>query len=701
MDPLAKRFDIRDYACAFRKRKWLILGIILCSLFVGFALTRVAEPLYRAESVVLVKSQPRGFFMITGENPRWPEMAALETETLRARTMSLAQAAAQRYQHETASVDPVDLIAQRVHQSLSAESRQPNIIHLYATASDPDTAVRYANSAADAFVDTDRSSRQSEVAAAREFIEEQLEQAEAALRRVEQDIAEYQQEHGIIHPERDTTDAVQMLAQYRAWRAEAEADRSTAEATMKSLAARLSSETRIEAVTKPVQSPVLVELDRRLGEKEAELAQARARYTEDHPLLQELGAEVAELRAERDRRENDSVLRTEYVDNPMYTVLRGEAADWEAKAAGLRQRVEVLDRILNEHISTLKDLPAKQAHMQKLLADREIARESYRALLQRLTEVSINQAMKQPKVEVLDKAVAAVKVAPQTSKTMVFALLIGLLSSLGLALVLELSDTTIHSPEDLQGDLALPFLGMVPFMDDRRDDHLVTAKAPKSPPAEAYRTLRSNINFSLLDEPAKTILVTSAGAGEGKTMTVANLGVVMAQAGQSVLLIDSDMRRPELHRYLENDSAPGLTNALAGDASVAEIIHDTSVPNLRLVPSGPLPPNPAELLGSEKMDELLEKLRERADVCILDSPPVLALTDGMILASKADQTILVAESGRVTKDAFREMKRLIENARGTILGVVINKMRPSSGDYYYYYYYYDYLQEEGDNEGKS
>jgi succinoglycan biosynthesis transport protein ExoP len=683
MDQVPKRFDINDYASAFRKRKWLIVGVSLCALFIGFGLTRVAEPMFRAESIVLVKSEARPALLLNGQQTRLHDPVALETETLRAQTMQLAQAAAQQYITLVGTAEPQDIIANRLHQSLSAIAQEPNIIHLQATANDPDVAVRFAKAAADAFQDTHEGrSLKGQV-----LIAQQVTGARDALRELEDDLAEFQQAHGIINLEADTSDAVKTLTQYRTWLAEAEADRSAAEASAQNMVRRLGSEQPLEELTKAVPSPALLEIDRLLGEKEAALTEARARYTDEYWVVEDIVAEVAELRAERDRRKDERVLATEHVGNPLYASLRGQAADLDAEAAGLKRRADVVNGILRDHVAGIRELPKAQAELQRRIAERDIARDAFRTLLERQTEVLIEDAVEENKVEVLDYAAGAVQIAPQTTRTMIFALVVGLLASLGLALVLELTDVTIHSPEDLQGDLQLPFLGMVPVVDDRADDHLVTAKAPKSPPAEAYRTLRSNINFSLLDQPAKTFLITSAGAGEGKSMTAANLAVAMAQAGRSVIIVDSDMRRPELHQFYETPGSPGLTDLLTGEASLSDVLHETGIPNLRLIPSGAPPPNPAELLSSDRMGEVLKELERESDVCILDSPPVLAVTDAMVLSARVDQTVLVAESGRVTKDAFREMKRLIQTARGNILGVVINKMRPKSSDYYYYYYY--------------
>ena len=187
--------------------------------------------------------------------------------------------------------------------------------------------------------------------------------------------------------------------------------------------------------------------------------------------------------------------------------------------------------------------------------------------------------------------------------------------------------------------------------------------------------------------------MTSAGAGEGKSATAANLAVVFAQAGQSVLLVDTDLRRPSLHRLFHCESTRGLTNILVGESTIDDVVQDTHVEGLRLVASGPLPPNPAEMLDSAAMQRLIDELANHADVVIFDSPPAIVLTDAVILSSKIDRTILVAEAGQVTREAFGEAIRLITNARGNILGVILNKLRLSASDYYYYYYYYDYSRE--------
>jgi len=311
-----------------------------------------------------------------------------------------------------------------------------------------------------------------------------------------------------------------------------------------------------------------------------------------------------------------------------------------------------------------------------------------------LEQSKLREAIKGGGALVIDRAVEPEEIKPNPGRVMLFAFALGLFCGLMFALLLEALDDTFHGPEDLTHYTDIPFLGMVPMLETPPDE-LVTITAPKSPPAEAYRALRSNISFAQVDTPGHTFLITSAGAGEGKSLTVANLAVVFAQAGQRVLLIDSDLRRPALQRLLHIDRASGLTNALIGESSLEDVIVEIQqVPGLYVVPTGPLPPNPADLLDSERMTEIIREATQFADIVFLDSPPAIVLTDAVLLSSKVDQTLLVAECDHVSRTAFMELIRLIRHARGNILGAILNKLRLSTSDYYYYYYYYyDYARE--------
>jgi protein-tyrosine kinase len=219
---------------------------------------------------------------------------------------------------------------------------------------------------------------------------------------------------------------------------------------------------------------------------------------------------------------------------------------------------------------------------------------------------------------------------------------------------------------------------------------LIAETDPRSTASEAYRTLRTNIRFAGLDQSCRSILVTSATAGEGKTTTAANLGVVIAQAGSRVCLVDSDLRRPSLHRIfgLENDT--GLTTALLQDVPFAEVARPTRIANLVALTSGPLPPNPAEMVGSKRMHDLVKGAASDFDVVLCDSPPVLAVSDPVVLATQCDGVLFVVRVGATGHDVIRRAAEQIEAVKGKILGVLLNSVNPAAHGYRYHYYYESY-----------
>ncbi len=204
-----------------------------------------------------------------------------------------------------------------------------------------------------------------------------------------------------------------------------------------------------------------------------------------------------------------------------------------------------------------------------------------------------------------------------------------------------------------------------------------------SPVCEAYRTLRTNIQFSSLDKAVTTLLGTSTSPDEGKSTIMANLAVIFAQNGNKVVLVDCDLRRPRLHELFGVSNAVGLTSAIIEETQSRLPVHDTAIPNLRLLPSGPLPPNPSEMLGSKRMEKLIGTLKAEADYVLFDCPPILAVTDAAVLARKVDGVLLVFSSGRTKRDHASRAKLLLEKVNANILGVVLNNVKLDSSQYRY------------------
>lgn len=215
--------------------------------------------------------------------------------------------------------------------------------------------------------------------------------------------------------------------------------------------------------------------------------------------------------------------------------------------------------------------------------------------------------------------------------------------------------------------------------------NLITMVDPKSPISEQYRTIRTNIHYSTVDKNVRTLMVTSSGPGEGKSTTVANLAVTFAQQGKKVLLVDADMRKPTVHYTFNQTNTFGMTSVLTKQVSLEEAISETSVENLSVLTSGPIPPNPSELLSSKSMEQIFQSSEELFDIILFDTPPLLAVTDAQILANRCDGTVLVVYSGKTEKDQLLKAKELLDSAQSNLLGVVVNNKKIQDTNYYYYY----------------
>lgn len=281
-------------------------------------------------------------------------------------------------------------------------------------------------------------------------------------------------------------------------------------------------------------------------------------------------------------------------------------------------------------------------------------------------------------------------VGPDWTMQVLLASAIGMMLALGAAFLIEYLDDTIKDPEDVDKTMGLTTLaGISRIPGKSMGEKLITVEHPKAPISEAYRVLRTNLQFSSLDTPLRTLLVTSPNPVEGKSTTAANLAVVISQAGKSVILVDSDLRRPVLHRIFGLSNEQGLTDVLLDHSqSLDGRVQETGVENLRLVTTGPLPPNPSELLGSQRMGGLIERLKEEADVVIFDSPPALAVTDASVLGTQTDGVLLIADVGQTRRKLATQAVERFQQVGANLLGVVLNRLKPGRGGYYYYYYYY-------------
>lgn len=355
---------------------------------------------------------------------------------------------------------------------------------------------------------------------------------------------------------------------------------------------------------------------------------------------------------------------------------------------------------VNKKIEDEKDMKVfgggKGVRYNVLKSDVETNRQIYDSLLQRMRETQVTGELKTTNIRVVDRATIPEKpVKPKKKLNFLIALLVGLFGGGGLAFLIESLDQSVKNPEDLKNRVKLPCLATIAIPQEDEDKSVkaefITQLKPRSTISESYRGLRTSIIFTAVEHKRKTIMLTSSGPQEGKTTTAINLAIAMAQSGEKTILVDADLRKPRVEEAFGLKMEHGLTDILAGTEKMTADVHKTEINNLDIITCGSIPPNPSELLGSKKMEEFLAELEKKYDRIIIDTPPVLAVTDAVVLAGKVDGVIIVVKAGETHRNAIQKAKELIESVKvSNLIGAILNMVEShkTSGYYYYYRQYY-------------
>ncbi len=418
-------------------------------------------------------------------------------------------------------------------------------------------------------------------------------------------------------------------------------------------------------------------------------------------------AQMEPLQAEVTQLQKEIALLTPAVNN-----------DRKAKIAELQARLDQIAPLLNLYQQIYSNLvvlgnPGANVSNDSPLVTRlqstlDLYQKIYLNLINSRESIRLARLQNTPNVVQIEAAaVPTSPIRPQPMQNAMLAGAVGLMLAAGAVFLVEYLDDTLKTPEDAERLLGLPLIGYVAEMQSKgkSDAEVYVSRQPRSPVSESFRSLRTNLEFSSVDKPLRTILVTGAEAGDGKTTIAANLAAIFAQGGKRVLLLDADLRRPRLHRFLGIQNRLGLTDLFRDGLGVEAVTYqwsDANSKSLSVITSGSLPPNPAELLGSRKMDSILSELTSRSDVVIIDSPPSI-VADAQLLAAKVDCVLLVVQPGKTHAGAVRAMREQLDRAGAHIVGAVFNRIPRSHGYYYGSYHYYSpyYYQNDKYLSGKD
>tara|TARA_B100001250_G_C19809372_1_gene795038 strand:- start:1117 stop:3477 length:2361 start_codon:yes stop_codon:yes gene_type:complete len=459
---------------------------------------------------------------------------------------------------------------------------------------------------------------------------------------------------------------------------------------------------------------------------EANLIQNVAQHGEEHGAVKDLRKKLDALKAKLNSKVKELTSQNITVQDPLQARqnIVAELITLDSEITGYLLKKNESEKLLTVYTEKLNSFPPKQLKFSKLKRNSDVLNQNYVLLLQKLEQAKISFAVQVGKVQIVDYARLPVKSNQNQNRTMLMGLIFGLGLGIIIAFSLEFFDNTIKTVNDIEIK-NLTVLGIIPSIGEEQSENnsifsvirrksknkssnrqlkrrLITHEDPRSPVSESYRSLRTSMLYSSsADKKVKSILVSSAGPGEGKTTTVANLAITYANLGKKTLLVDTDLRRPVVHKVLEINKEPGVTDYLSGTMdNFDDLVQKTPIDNLFAVSSGIVPPNPSELLGSKKMANLIQKLENEWDMILFDSPPLVAVTDATMVSKEIDQIIIVVKVGQTDRKAFDHTITSLRNVKAPLGGVILNAVthKNSYGSYYYYYQYYHYY---GSNKESS
>lgn len=719
-DQMPREPHLLDYFIILRKHQWLILTFLLTVVTVVTIASFKMKPVYSAVARVEIDRESQNSIQLQDANS-YDDFVDMEnyietqSKILSSETLALQTIKSLDLTHfpefggtpgatsfgQGGAIPKRPAILGAFLGSLGVKRiANTRLIEVSFEAEDPQLAAGIVNAHLQNFIEANFKSKYDATTQASTWLSSELEELRMKVEKAEDARIAYQRENQIwqIDEKQDiTTQKLEDLS-----KAVTEAQTALAE---KEALYRMAISGNVDALPEAQGNLVIEDLLKRKSDLDEQYAEAMTQYGPNYPKVQRLAAQQKEL--------GDDLA------NARKTLV--ETVQEEYNTA--RSHVEILTESLDKQKTEANDLAEKLVQYHILQHDAESYKLLYDGLQQKLKEATLTAGLHSTNIRVVDPALAPSGPSrPQKARNILLAFLVGLVGGVGLAIFREYLDNTVKSPDDIEALTGLPSLAVVPSLPGFNGHHSRLSKAgreaitqtasgprvellsyiqPKSQISEAFRALRTSLLLSQADHPPQVILVTSALPREGKTTAAVNLAVTLAQLGDRTLLMDSDLRKPGIRRALNltGGKEAGLSSYLAGVSTLDEVIvPHPAISNLSALTTGPVPPSPADLLSSHRMREAITELRRRFKFVVIDSPPVMAATDAVILSALTDGVLLVVRSGETPKEAFSRTRDLLAAVKCRLLGVVLNAVDSSAPDYYYSYRYYPYAYGYGYGE---
>jgi len=708
-----------DYLLILRKHQWLILSFMLAVVTIVSIATFRMRPVYVATARIEIDRENANIlpfqgadsydYMVDTDNYIETQSKILTSETLALQTIRNGGLTARPEFSSPNGPSEAVAIGSLANQKRPPElaeflgslgvRRVPNsrLMDVSFESTDPELAARIVNAHIATYVEQNYRSKYESTSQASTWLADQLNDFKIKVQKSEEARITYERQNQIWTIDDKQNMTTQRLSDINRQFTEAQSERMRKESLYEFAKAG-----NLDAVPQVQSNTALTETLKKRTEAQAAYEDALEQYGPNFPKVQRLKSQLKDLddNVEKEKQKVLDVLESDYRE--------------------ARQREAQMSLALDQAKAEANHMAEKLVEYNILKREAEANKALYDGLMNKMKETAISAGLRSSNIRVVDPAMVPTTPArPAKAKNVMLSFLVGLIGGIGLALLREYLDNTVKTPDDIETLARLPSLAVVPQFagtngtrrrgvlpglssnGHEKRIELVAQHLPKSQMSEAFRALRTSILLSQADHPPQVILVTSALPREGKTTAAANLAVTLAQLGDSTVLVDADLRKPGIGRLLNlgGGKYAGLSSYLAGVSSLDLVsVPHPAIPNLVAIPTGPLPPNPADLLSSHKLADAIAELRTKFKFIVIDSPPIMAATDAVILSVQADGVLLVVRSGETPKEAFTRTRDLLSSVKCRVLGVVLNAVDSSAPDYYYSYRYYPYSYGYGPQE---
>ena len=726
-----QEIDLRDYWERLMRRKGTVLAVTLGVFVLGAFWTFIQKPVYTAKSTLLIEKEPNilSFEQVLQIESMRDDFYQTQYKLLSGR--GLADSVVERLKlyenpefvgkpdQRKKPVDPTDHVFREglVDSFLKRLSVRPvrltRLVEVSFEARDPRLAADCVNDLAASFIDLNIDMKYAATEQATTFLTEQIKGLQAEIEQKERQLQGFEAEANIVALSDTETTVIDRLSQLNTALTAAQIERSQKEANWNGL-----KNVSPDYVPEAIANPLIQRLREDYVRLKREVQKMEERFQPDYPELQRTKVEMESARRSLDEETRNLV----------------KGAQQEYLTALNKERS--LEAEFNEQKSAAFEMNSSAVLYNGLKVEIQNRKTLLDSLMRRESETGVEARLKglrTSNIRVVDRARVPVRPSsPNKKRNLILALLLGLGGGVGLAFLFDLLDNSVKTSEDVERYAGLPTLGVVPKFSlegtnkaytygrrlkaakeeprrlaagDGASDaasgaaspfvaavekaagpggiELVPQHFPNSRLAESYRSIRTALLLSSADNPVKTLAVTSALPGEGKSVSVSNLAITLAQSGKTVLIVDADLRRPRQHRMFKVKNTFGLTTYLTDSVEIKDVVKSTDIPNLFLVNAGPIPPNPAELLGSDRMTRFIRMMNEECDFVLFDLPPMLEISDALVLGAKVDGLVLVVHGDRTSREALRKAREKLDLLKIRTIGVIINNVSaPHHGAYY-------------------